>query len=1091
MESTVGVMIQKRPAPAVATEAGRQETLPLLRIVPLFLFGSGFCALIYQTTWLREFRLIFGGSTAASAAVLGVFMAGLGFGGIVLGQRSEQKARPLAFYARLELLIALSAAVSPLLILGARHLYIAVGGTAALGMTLGTIARLILAALILGVPTFLMGGTLPAAARAVVTPNDTTRRSLGILYGCNTIGAVVGALAGTFYLFENFGNRLTLWWAAALNVVIALSALCFAKATTAQPSEPEKEESFSSADPKFVFIAAALVGFAFFLMEIVWYRMLAPLLGGSTFSFGLILASALLGIGLGGVAYSSFNLKRTASLGFFALTCASEAFFIALPYAFGDRIAMSAMLLRPLGTLGFYGHVMAWSAICLLLIFPAAFISGLQFPLLIALLGKGQNRVGSHTGAAYAWNTVGALAGSFAGGFGFLPMFSAPGVWKLVVVLLAALAVVAAFFESSYRRRWLRLLMPLATAGVALAMLSATGPTAFWRHSQIGVGYLRQYQGSPNEMRDLVHKMRRQIMWEADGIESSVALANPDGAAFLVNGKSDGNAKIDAGTQIMCGLIGAALHPKPEKAMVIGLGTGSTAGWLAAVPCMQRVDVAELERAILRVAANCAAVNQNALANPKLHVTVGDGRELLLTTREKYDLIVSEPSNPYRAGVANLFTRDFYQSVQHRLEPGGIFLQWIQTYDIDDRTIEILYQTLGSVFPKIDTWQTQEGDLLLVASQQPLPFDAEALRQRLAQEPFKSALRVAWSGLGLEDFLAHHIGNTDVATALQQVESWPLNTDDRTVIEFAVARSLSAADGFRIGNLRASAHTTHRDRPDILRGQVDWSQVEEARISAGASLNPVERTESITNDQRTRATALVAYLRGDLTEALRLWRSQHAEPTTLLELRLVAECLASEGSPAAGNYIERLDSIVPSEADAIRSELYWKQKRTADAALYLEKFLRAVHEDPWANQDIIRRSLWRAEIIAQSDNSRTTAGRFYDILQTPLSIWNCESDRRLRLVILGVHLDGAQLGSHTTRALELFEPYVKWDLRFLELRRTCYQLTGNARLRQATHELDDFLENQALTADTSALAKLFERSSKQPGLSDTPRLSAR
>src|SRR6476659_1716070 len=202
----------------------RTTPQPGPRLVPLFLFASGFCALIYQTTWLREFRLIFGGSTAASAAVLGVFMAGLGFGVIVLGRRSEAKLRPQAFYAQLEFLIAASAAISPLLIVGAQQFYLALGGTAALGMTWGTIVRLVLAAAILGLPTFLMGGTLPAAVRAVVAPNDTARRSLGLLYGCNTIGAVVGALAGTFYLFENFGNRLTLWWAAGLNLLVALCA---------------------------------------------------------------------------------------------------------------------------------------------------------------------------------------------------------------------------------------------------------------------------------------------------------------------------------------------------------------------------------------------------------------------------------------------------------------------------------------------------------------------------------------------------------------------------------------------------------------------------------------------------------------------------------------------------------------------------------------------------------------------------------------------------------------------------------------------------------------------------------------------------
>src|ERR1700730_4654481 len=153
------------------------------RRVALLLFGSGFCALIYQTTWLREFRLIFGGSTSATAVVVGVFMAGLGFGGIRLGGRSEAAAKPLAFYAKLELLIAISAACSPLLIFAGRHLYIALGGTGAMGMLLGTIVRLILAALILGTPTFLMGGTLPAAVRAVVTGDDIERRAVGGLYG--------------------------------------------------------------------------------------------------------------------------------------------------------------------------------------------------------------------------------------------------------------------------------------------------------------------------------------------------------------------------------------------------------------------------------------------------------------------------------------------------------------------------------------------------------------------------------------------------------------------------------------------------------------------------------------------------------------------------------------------------------------------------------------------------------------------------------------------------------------------------------------------------------------------------------------------
>jgi spermidine synthase len=1040
-------------------------------LVAVLLFGSGFCALVYQTTWLREFRLIFGASTAASAAVLGVFMGGLGFGGIVLGKRVERSDRPVVFYATLELLIAVGAALSPALIIMARSAYVALGGTQTMGLVGGTIARLVLAGLILGGPTFLMGGTLPAAVRAVVSSEDVSRRSVGILYGINTLGAVSGALTGTFYLFEAFGNRLTLWWAAILNIVVALTAFHLSKRLSTEPEsvKTSDREQGSGASPWFVFVAAAIVGFAFFLLEIVWYRMLAPLLGGSTFCFGLILATALLGIGMGGVAYAVFGLKRSATLLFFGLTCAMEAFFIALPYALGDRIAISAMLLRPLGTLGFSGHVAAWSMVCALVIFPAAFVAGLQFPVLIALLGEGRNSVGSQTGSAYAWNTVGALAGSLAGGFGFIPMFSAPGVWKIVIYMLGTLAVLTTALAG--RRGQLRVsaLFAFGIVVAAVMMTTTQGPTAFWRHSQIGVGRLKKYQESPNELRDLASSIRRYVPREMDGLESSVALMNADSVSFIVNGKSDGNAKIDAGTQVMIGLIGAALHPDSKSALVIGLGTGSSAGWLAAVPGIQKVQVAELEPAILDVARLCAPVNHDALSNPKLTVSIGDGRELLLTVRQNFDLVVSEPSNPYRAGVAGLFTREFYQSVDRRLNPGGLFLQWVQTYDIDDRTIEIFYRTLGSVFENIETWQTQAGDLLLVASHQPVRWNADQLRSRLAEEPFKSALSGAWQTSGLEGFLAHYLGNEAVTRTLQNLESWPLNTDDHTMIEFAFARNVGLTNGFQIENLRAAARAAHSDRANIGEGEVDWAQVEEARLAA----YPIADTtfQVSTEEQRIRNAAMNNYLRGNFSTALQFWRTQKQQPGTIPHLLLVAECLANEGNPAARSYIDQLAASRPADADAIRAELYWSERKPKEAAAYLEKFLRALHDDPWPAQELIRRSLARATTMANADPSPETARRFYDVLKTPLCVWNCEADRMVRLLELGRKADGNTSGEYTARAIEAFEPHVIWQGEFLKIRAVAYRNVRSQMADQAMEDLVEFTSRESAIANVSAMAR--------------------
>ena len=492
---------------------------------------------------------------------------------------------------------------------------------------------------------------------------------------------------------------------------------------------------------------------------------------------------------------------------------------------------------------------------------------------------------------------------------------------------------------------------------------------------------------------------------------------------------------------------------------------------------MQRVDVVELERSILRVAADCGPVNHNALSNPKLHVTIGDGREILLTNRQKYDLVVSEPSNPYRAGVASLFTREFYQSIEKRLAPGGMFLQWMQTYDVDDRTIQIFYRTLGSVFPNVESWQTEEGDLLLVATREPVRCDATALRQRLAAEPFRSALHGAWHADGLEEFLGHYVANNAVAKEMQDLQPCPLNTDDRTVIEFAFARSVSATNVFHLPNFRSAVHTAGCDRPNIENGAVDWSLVREARLSSDTLLSSAVPFEALLNtEERSRNSAFVEYENGRLRDALTLWKSQSAEPRTLTQLALVAECLAEAGDPAADKYIDKLAEIIPLDAEAMRAALLVQQNKKTEASVLLERFLEAAHQNAWPDQSLIRRSLVRAEALSTMPN-QTCARRFYDILSTPLAVWNCNGERMARLVTLGLQLDSGVAGTNTAAAVAAYEPNVIWQRRFLEIRKACYARTNDPRAAKAARDLDNFVTNQAFTSDTDALARVFKSSS--------------
>ncbi|MGD9636378.1 MAG: fused MFS/spermidine synthase, partial [Pirellulales bacterium] len=749
------------------------------------LFVSGGSALVYQVAWMRELRLVFGATTAAVAAVLAIFMAGLGLGSAVLGRRADRTPNPLRMYGQLETAVALAVAVSPFFVELVSRLYFAMGGQVALGITGATVARLLLATLVLGVPTFLMGGTLPAAVRSVTSEGDVRRRALAILYGVNTLGAVCGAFIATFIALEYLGTRATLWFGCALNLLIGLIAINRARTAVpiaTIPDESSEGRAATDGSAAFVYLTAAVLGFAFFTLELVWYRMLGPILGGTTFTFGLILCVALLGIGVGGAAYHWVFRWVRPSWSVLAITCAAEAALAALPLALGDRLAIFA------GRWSMYSYsfadlVCGWFVVMSIVVLPVALVSGLQFPLLVAMLGHGRVGVSRQLGMTYAWNTLGAIGGSLVGGFGALPLLTAPGAWRAVVLLLVVLAAFQAV--RSWRAAGWQHLAVAALMLLAITFTLQPGPTAVWRHGGIGAGRASvPPPEEPNGVQLWLNELRRSVTWEAEGVESSIGITTSDGESFVVNGKNDGNAIGDAGTQIGVAILGATLHPAPKTALVIGLGTGESAGWLASMPGIERVDVVELEPAIDEMARRSSDLNHAALEHPKVRRIYDDGRELVLSTKEKYDIIISEPSNPYRAGVASLYTQEFYRAVLDRLTPNGLFIQWVQAYEVDGATVHSVLATARSVFEHVEVWQTIPGDLQLVCSPQRLRYSAAELRKRIAELQVAEALRVAWGVDTLEGFLSHFLGNDAFVDELTPVDMIVPNTDDRNYLEY-------------------------------------------------------------------------------------------------------------------------------------------------------------------------------------------------------------------------------------------------------------------------------------------------------------------
>ena len=1061
-------------------------------IATILLFLSGMAGLILQVCWFREFRFVFGLTTAASAAVLAAFMAGLGLGNALLGPRADHSRHPLRLYGFLEAGIALSAVLTPWLIDVARGWFHATGGEAALGASTATVWRLALSFAVLLVPTFLMGGTLPAAASAFTRPTDQGRSTTAWLYGANTFGAVAGAFLATFFLLEQFGVRRTLWTGCALAATASLLAFLLARrgagrrevvadslaspvgaagSAARSPLYPEpaarsprrpgptgREDLLSPpssgnfyydttplAPVWLLAVAAALSGFVFFAMELVWFRMLGPILGGTTYTFGLIVAVALAGIGLGAALYAVIFARRRPTLTALAFTALAGALCLAATFAIGDRLPVLVTMLDGKFVQTFLAGVTVWTLVAALVVLPFAVVAGVQFPLIVALCGAGPQRVGRQVGLVYAGNTLGSILGALAGGFGLLPLLTAPGAWRFMamIALLAGVALLV------YRHRRTPLAQrPIIFAGVFVVLtlwfLAAEGPTAAWRHGGVGAGRPEGLASfDANSIREWRNRERASLVWEADGVEASVGITDNDSFAFYVNGKCDGNAVSDAGTQIMLGLLGAAFHPDPRSAFIVGLGTGETAGWLAQVPSMERIDVAEIEPATLEMARLCAPVNYEVLQNPKVHVLRGDARELLLSGRNLYDLIACEPSNPYRNGVADLFTAEFYRAARARLAPDGIFLQWLQGYEVDARTVRTVLTTLQSVFPHVEIWQTMPDDFVILCSETPPRITAEEFRRRLAAPPFVSALPAAWFTSGAEGFLAHFVGGPALVRSLiDEGAPVPVNTDDRNAIEYGFARTLGRPGLFDTASLLQRAATLGDNRPLALAGEagsIDWTAVERARTwdhTMGESI-------------------------GDPPAVITAWESGGTDGAHLAELAAVARAYATQGDAKAEPLMARVRSSSPATAEVIAAVLAASRQDPAAAVAWLDSVFQSLRRSPWLPVAYLDQALVAAVDLARSHPEH--APRLLAALAQPFAAEASKSGRLKAACFIAA-------GGPPQAAipfLEAHEPHVPWAREFLVWRRDVYTATGHPLAPQAAAELEEFERNDAWASSQS------------------------
>ncbi len=423
--------------------------------------------------------------------------------------------------------------------------------------------------------------------------------------------------------------------------------------------------------------------------------------------------------------------------------------------------------------------------------------------------------------------------GSLFTGFWLLGWLTAPGLWRANAVMLFTFAAALALASVLRKHQVAGDLIAttssnkkvgpvLAMAGLGIsACVFCIGPTAVWRHSGIGAGRIGVNALTDADDRQAwAETERRSVRWEYEGKEASVALKASDAWSFSINGKIDGNAVLDASTQIMLGLLGAIIHPDPKRCLVVGLGTGETGGWLASVDRVEHVDIVEIEPGLMEVARVCSSVNRDVLNQDKANILFEDAREVLLTRQTKYDLIVSEPSNPYRVGIANLFTREFYRGCTQRMNPDAVFVQWLQAYEVDWETVLTVLCTLRQEFASVEVWQSRSDDLLLVCHRRPVAYDDKRIVERLNDEAIAEGIKRAWRVEDSLDFWARHVLNAAGVDRL--IDGLDLiNTDDHNLIEFGFARTLGRTSDFSLPELSIRAIAEGLDQPRLVAGAFD------------------------------------------------------------------------------------------------------------------------------------------------------------------------------------------------------------------------------------------------------------------------------
>jgi spermidine synthase len=727
---------------------------------------TGFAGLVYEVAWQKYLAALLGSHAEATAAVLAIFLGGLSAGYALFGRttrrlvsRSGRLGSPvhlLLVYGLVEAAIGLHALAFPTLFGVSRDLSLLVPHEPA---ALGFGFDLALSALLIGPPTVLMGGTIPILTLALAGDLARATRVHAWIYGLNTAGAFAGALAGGFFLIPLLGLDGVV---RAMGCVNLLAGAVFVRLERRAGAVAPDLAAPVAAEPVARFWAwagvALLAGFAAMALQTTLNRVGALALGASQFTFAMVAAVFVLCIALGSLCVSA--LPRIPGVLIVGSQWALVFLLFPLYLAVADVTYWAhviRILFHSLDPAFWVYQLAVFGALLAVLAVPIG-LSGALLPLLFHELRREVRDLGAVAGRLYAWNTVGSLLGALLGGYVLLLWLDLHHVFRAAMTALALGAGVLTV---------LVLRAPPLALGIFVlpSTLAAIWLLPAWPPERLAAGLFRQRQEVPNSLRGpdelFAARAATKVLFYDDDPTSSVAVTetreNRANRSISVNGKSDGALVADYPTMALSALVPALMAERNERCFVIGLGTGVTTGELAALEDTREVEVAEISRAVIAASPLFDHGNLAASKSPKVRVRRGDAYRTLLGSTDRYDVIVSEPSNPWVTGVEMLYSREFLEAARSRLAPGGVYGQWFHLYESDAEVVELVLRTYASVFPHVSVWFALGPDLLLLGFDRPdRALDVAALADRFRRADFAAG----FARVGIESFpqlLAHEL----------------------------------------------------------------------------------------------------------------------------------------------------------------------------------------------------------------------------------------------------------------------------------------------------------------------------------------------